>query len=53
MSRFRFVLGYGEERGDSRPEIALKLHIAKVSRSGQINAIYQAYNTGDASSAKH
>ena len=37
----------------SRPEIALKFHIAKVFRPGQIDAIHQAYNAGDASSAPH
>ena len=48
--------GVGEERergGGLRPEIALKLHIAKVFRSGQIDAKHQAYNAGDASSATH
>lgn len=38
-------------RGVSRPENALKLHVAIIFRSGQIDAKYQAYNASDASSA--
>ena len=40
-------------RGVSRPENALKFHVAIIFRFGQIDAKHQAYNAGDASSVTH